>query len=91
MTAIQWMFRSRETGRLSIVSWPNWPLWTWIVATAVRRLTPVDGRAEYVLVVVGSLALAWWAVDEIVRGVNPWRRLLGSGVLVGMVVSAISG
>jgi len=27
------------------------------------------------------MALAWWAVDEVVRGVNPWRRCLGAGVL----------
>ncbi len=23
--------------------------------------------------------LAWWAIDEVVRGVNPWRRILGVG------------
>ena len=84
------MFRSRLTGRLSVVSWPNWPLWTWIVATAVRRLTPVGGRTEDVVVLVGTLALGGWAVDEIARGVNPWRRLLGSGVLVGIILSAVS-
>jgi hypothetical protein len=26
---------------------------------------------------IGVAALAWWAVDEVLRGVNPWRRFLG--------------
>jgi hypothetical protein len=30
---------------------------------------------------VAGVALAVWAVDEIVRGVNPWRRILGAAVL----------
>jgi len=28
---------------------------------------------------IGVGALTWWAVDEVVRGVNPWRRILGLG------------
>jgi hypothetical protein len=31
----------------------------------------------------------WWAVDEIVRGVNPWRRFLGAAVLVGAMVTRL--
>jgi hypothetical protein len=31
----------------------------------------------------------WWAVDEIVRGVNPWRRILGAVVLAFVVVLAV--
>jgi hypothetical protein len=39
--------------------------------------------------VVATVALSWWAVDEIVRGVNPWRRLLGTVVFAGLVVSLL--
>jgi hypothetical protein len=34
-----------------------------------------------VVAVVATVALLVWSVDELVRGVNPWRRLLGGGVL----------
>jgi hypothetical protein len=34
------------------------------------------------LELVGTTALAVWAVDEVVRGVNPWRRGLGAGALL---------
>jgi hypothetical protein len=37
--------------------------------------------------VAGTAAFAVWAADEVVRGVNPWRRLLGGAVLLGLVVS----
>jgi hypothetical protein len=30
-----------------------------------------------VLRAVALAALGWWALDEVIRGVNPWRRLLG--------------
>lgn len=38
---------------------------------------------------VARLALGWWAVDEIARGVNPWRRMLGSAVLADLVTSLL--
>ena len=44
---------------------------------------PEDSGAFTALRVVGLAALGWWAVDEVVRGVNPWRRLLG---VVGCVI-----
>ena len=30
----------------------------------------------------GSAALGWWAIDEVARGVNPWRRILGASGVV---------
>jgi hypothetical protein len=41
------------------------------------------------LQLVAALALGWWALDEIGRGVNPWRRLLGAVVLGGLVASLL--
>lgn len=31
----------------------------------------------------------YWGLDEVVRGVNPWRRILGPAVLVWQVSRAI--
>jgi hypothetical protein len=36
--------------------------------------------------VVSAIALGWWALDEVIRGVNPWRRCLGGAVLLFGVV-----
>ena len=35
--------------------------------------------------------LVWWAADEVLRGVNPWRRFLGAGVLTFAVVRLTVG
>lgn len=47
-----------------------------------RWLFEPVGSAGTVLQVVATTSLIWWAVDEILRGANPWRRLLGVVVLV---------
>ncbi len=52
-------------------------LWIFFGAVALRLLVPADGTLRSILDGIGVAALAWWAVDEVLRGVNPWRRLLG--------------
>ena len=78
--AVHWMFEDRTTGRLVFWQWPNAPLWIWIVATVVGRLIDNDG-VRFIAVV----ALAAWAVAEVAKGVNPFRRILGGIVLLGLL------
>jgi hypothetical protein len=81
-------FRDRTTGRIVVAQWPNLALGIWIVASLARELTSSPGTGwRTFLTVVAGLALTWWSVDEIVRGVNPWRRFLGALVLAGLVLS----
>jgi hypothetical protein len=42
-----------------------------------------------VLVVLASAALALWAGDEVLRGVNPFRRLLGLAILAWLGFSLV--
>jgi hypothetical protein len=84
-----WVFRSRQTGRLSIVAWPNLPLWVWIATVVARRLPSVDGWMDAALAIVGAVALVLWAVGELWQGVSPFRRLLGFAVLVGLIITAV--
>jgi hypothetical protein len=79
---LDWAFRSRETGRLTFAQVPNVPLWTWIASALVHRFLGLPHDADRVVSVVGTIALVVWALDELLRGVNPWRRFLGAGVLV---------
>ena len=69
---------------------PNWPLGVWLVATVLRLLLHPDGHRGRVLDVVGTGALLVWAVDEVVRGVNPWRRILGAVVGVAVVAGLLT-
>jgi hypothetical protein len=87
---LRWLFEDRETARISIASWPNLPLWTWITAQVLRWVAPSGGSLERVLGLVGSVALLVWAGLELWSGVNPWRRLLGLGVLAWLAVSSLT-
>jgi hypothetical protein len=80
-----WVFRDRRTGRITIAQFPNLALWIFFATAVLRRLVSGPGGLRTAIGSVGVAALGWWAVDELVRGVNPWRRLLGLGgcVLTG--------
>ena len=65
---------------------PNRALGLFLIAALVRWLFDPTGRPRDALGLAATGALIWWAVDEVVRGVNPWRRLLGGAVLAGQVL-----
>lgn len=86
--AVDWVFKSRETGKITLAQWPNIPLWAFIAASVLAALVK-NGSAHTLFSVLAAIALAVWAVLEIVKGVNPFRRGLGAVVLVGMIVSRL--
>jgi hypothetical protein len=59
-------------------------------AFVLRVLLDPSGDLRTGLDVIGTAALAIWAVDEIARGVNPFRRLLGCFVLGGLVAGLLA-
>jgi hypothetical protein len=76
-TAFDWCFRDRSTGRIVIGQFPNIALTVFMASVAVRWVADEGSPVFDVARWVGTAALLWWAVDEVVRGVNPWRRVLG--------------
>ena len=78
--AFDWTFRSRDTGEVVIFQLPNLALGVFLIAAPVRRFAGLEGTAETAVEVVAFASLMWWAVDEMVRGVNPFRRALGAVV-----------
>ena len=89
-SGFDWLFRDRRTGAITIAQFPNLALWIFIGALLVRRLADPQGTVRTVLDGVSSVALAWWAADELLRGVNPFRRMLGGGVLVLVVINVFA-
>ena len=87
---IDWLFRDRTTGRLTIAQRPNAPLLVFLAAVALRWILRPSGTWGSVLTGVGAAGLVVWSGDEVIRGVNPWRRLLGGGVLTAVVVGALA-
>ena len=86
---MNWLFRDRTTGKFVIAQFPNIPLVSWLVATALALVT--TGTVHMILGYTAIVALVVWAADELLRGVNPFRRMLGAAVLAWEAFSLIRG
>ncbi len=70
---------------------PNIPLVVFLAAVVAGRLLDHHHQASRILADVAAGAIVVWALDEIVRGVNPWRRVLGTLVLGVSIRSLLVG
>lgn len=85
--SVRWWFENRHTGAITIAQFPNLPLWIALAAWVVERIA--NGVVATTAQAVVDLSVLWWAGDEIVRGVNPWRRALGIGGVIWVVVRVL--
>ncbi|QNE48325.1 hypothetical protein F1C58_02820 [Glaciihabitans sp. INWT7] len=82
------MFRSRENGKITIGQPANLEQKIFSGATLVGVMLPAS-KLRTGVGVVAVLALVVWAVDEMARGVNPFRRILGGAALGGLAWLAV--
>jgi hypothetical protein len=75
--------------RFPIVQFPNLPLIVAVLAGAAGEF--LDGSAHSCAASVSYLALAIWAYEELMHGVNWFRRLLGLGYVILLVVRIVDG
>jgi hypothetical protein len=78
---LQWFFQNRETGAITIAQTPNSVLWIVIVGSIVIWAWHPAGKLGFALEVIVKAAIFIWGIEEVWRGVNPWRRCLGAAVL----------
>ena len=78
-----WWVRDRR-GRLAVAQWPNAALWVWLTAR-VLGWADVTSLDEQTLRGIGTGALLVWALDEVLRGASPFRRVLGAVVLAAQL------
>ena len=70
--------------RYPIVQAPNAPLLVALLgwAVGVADIAGTGGLGRLVM----TLGLGVWAAEEVIAGVNMFRRLLGAGVLISIVL-----
>lgn len=85
MTSWTSWFRSAD-GQLTLFQFPNPALAVWMVAVALGWFD-LSAAHETAVTGVRHGALIAWALDELVRGSSPFRRVLGTVVLVAQVVA----
>ena len=88
--AFEWAFRNRETGAITVAQLPNLPMWIFLCALLARWTLPSHASLDEVIEAVELAALTWWAYEEVRRGVNPWRRILGLGGFVFVLATLAS-
>jgi hypothetical protein len=77
---------SDPSGGVSLVQPPNPALAVWLVSVVVGLTHLLHGDRSTTLAWVGKGALFVWALDEVVRGSSPARRVLGALVLAAQSV-----
>ena len=87
---IDWLYRNRTTGRITIGQFPNAALGLFLAATVLQLVLDPTGELRAGLALLAAGGLLWWAIDELIRGVNPWRRLLGGVVRAGQGLKWLS-
>jgi hypothetical protein len=86
---VNWLFRNRQTGEITVAQAPNAALVVFLVAAVVHRVFDITGNPGTALTVISTGALAIWAADELLRGVNPFRRMLGA-IVLGVIAASLA-
>ncbi|MGZ0220798.1 MAG: hypothetical protein ACKVIY_17500 [Acidimicrobiales bacterium] len=87
---VRWWFENRKTGELTVAQFPNWPLLAIGAAALIQRIVDDGSRIQAITGFVGPLLWIYWAGDEMIRGVNPWRRVLGVLMLLWQISRVVA-
>ncbi len=82
-------FVTDKNGHVVLAQWPNLPLFVALGASAAGWL--LKARALHYAQLVSDSALIVWALLEVFKGVNYFRRALGLGVFIVVVLGLIRG
>lgn len=89
--SLRWWFENRETGEITIAQRPNWPLVTIGLGWLVGRIAEDGSSVARVTAGVVTGLWLYWGAEEALRGVNPWRRVLGVAVVIWQLFGLLSG
>jgi hypothetical protein len=76
-------------GKVVVFQWPNIWLIGWVVLAFLSMVVP-RGKSSDIFWWASTAVLAFWALLEIFKGVNYFRRLLGAAVLLLTIASAFN-
>jgi hypothetical protein len=88
--ALDWLFRNRQTGSITVAQVPNLPMWIFLASVLLRWTVSGDAPLGPFIEGIALASLSWWAFLEVRWGVNPWRRLLGVGGVAIVIAGAAS-
>ena len=84
-----WAVTSRETGEVVLFEAPNLPAVLSTVGVVLTAFSPRGSDVQRGAAVATALVATWWGVDELARGVNPFRRALGAAGLAAVAAATV--
>ena len=84
MDIVRWLFEDRRTGRIVVGQSPNLLMLVFLAASASRLAAGRRGQAGGVIRAAQAGSLFLWALDEALRGVNPFRRFGGAAIVAAV-------
>lgn len=84
--SFSYKFWHDKDGNFVVWQKPNIFLWVWIIALVLSIVLGANTFTHY-LGVLGGISIIIWALLELVRGVNYFRRTLGLLVLLLILIS----
>jgi len=93
MPAFYWLCKNRKTGEITIAQKPNALLTVTAISFVIRfALEIYNGPNGLVSIArwTSTGLLLFFGLDELVRGVNPWRRIMGTTICVLAMSSIIN-
>ena len=79
-----------RNGRLTVAQWPNPALTVWLIVVVIGWTGVLQAARSSTVANVGRGALIVWALDELVRGTSPIRRVIGAVVLTTQLVELLA-
>lgn len=73
-----------KNGRFVVAQFPNIPIIIWLATVILNRFVQVQ-TTNTILSIIGTFSLTTWALLEIYSGVNLFRKILGSAVLLYII------
>ena len=73
-----------------MAQWPNPALTVWLIVVVIGWTGVLQAARSSTVANVGRGALIVWALDELVRGTSPIRRVIGAVVVTTQLVELLA-
>ena len=80
------LFKTKN-GDIVVGQRPNAPILIWFTTLLLSQIPQLD-EVQSELLTLSTAALVVWALLELTRGINLFRRLIGAGIL-GLIILGI--
>lgn len=84
---VGWATTSRESGEVVLWQAPNRLALLSTAGAALTVVAPAGSPVRRAAAATTAVVATWWGVDELARGVNPFRRAVGGAAVLAIAAA----